>query len=165
MLWFIRPIRWLAKGLLAAETPRQLALGFALGAVVGLVPKANLTAVLLAFIVCSCRVNVAMGLAGTFVFSWVALIVEPLTHRIGWALLSQPALSGMWTWLMDVPLVPWMRLNNTVVLGSLILGIVLIYPIYALTKPLFEKHQPRLSKFLLRHRVTQILLGADLAAR
>lgn len=162
MFW-IKPARKLAKALLAAETSRQLALGFAMGMVVGLVPKANLTAVVLTALVFSCRVNKAMTLVGIALFTCVGPLVEPLAHRVGWAMLSHPPLAGMWTWLMDLPLVPWMRLNNTVVLGSLVLGLIAVYPVYRMTRPLVDKLQPRVAKYLLRFRVTQMLLGADLA--
>ena len=165
MLWFIRPTRWLAKALLAADTPRQIALGFSFGAVVGIVPKANLTAFVLAFILCASRVNLAMGLVGTLLFSWVGLLAEPLSHRIGWVVLSQPSLNSMWTTLMDLPFFPWTRLNNTVVLGSLILGLALVYPVYRVMRSLVARYQPTLAEYIVRTRIAKLLMSADLATR
>ena len=44
MLWFIKPFRYLASALRDLNSPRRIAWGVALGMVVGLVPKDNLTA-------------------------------------------------------------------------------------------------------------------------
>lgn len=44
-MFMFGPLRYFAKALILETTPRQLALGFALGMVIGLVPKGNLIAV------------------------------------------------------------------------------------------------------------------------
>ncbi len=57
----IRPIRFLIQGIAGADTPRQLALGFAIGMVIGLVPKGNLTAVALSMILSAERTPVKIA--------------------------------------------------------------------------------------------------------
>ena len=58
----LRPLRLVAKALVAENSPRQLALGFALGMMVGLVPKGNLIALGLTLVLFGTRVNVGAGL-------------------------------------------------------------------------------------------------------
>jgi len=164
-MFLLRPIRFLAKALTTQCTSRQLALGFAMGLVIGLVPKGNLTAVLLMTILCASKVNLGAGMLTAFSCSWLGPIVDPVTHRIGLALLTSRPLQPLWTTLSDLPLALWFRFNNTVVLGSLVLGLVLFYPAYRLSKPLFARYAPQIGDRLQRFRVVQVLWGTGIAGR
>lgn len=61
MFWFIKPLRYLAGALRDLNSPRRIALGVALGMLVGLVPKDNLTAAALGVVLLTFRVNLAAG--------------------------------------------------------------------------------------------------------
>lgn len=139
--WF-GPLRYFARVFTAEDSPRQLALGFALGLVVGLVPKGNLTALLLASILFATRVSLGSGALTAMLFSFIGPWLDPLTHRIGWKILTWPSLQSHFLAFYDRPFVPWTDLNNTVVLGSLVLGVMLFYPAYRLSKPLFKRYPP-----------------------
>ncbi len=164
-MFALRPLRFLAAALSAQHSSRQLALGFALGMLVGLVPKGNLTAFLLLTILCSTRVNLAAGMLSAFLFSWVGLLTDPLTHRLGNSLLTAPTLQTFWTSLYSLPVVPWTAFNNTVVLGSLLLGIALWYPVYRFSEPAFAKIVPILQDRLRRYWVARALFAAEWAGR
>jgi uncharacterized protein (TIGR03546 family) len=127
-----RPILLLAQILTEASSPRQIAWGLALGTLVGLVPKGNLTAAILCLVVLAVRCNLAAAALATMVFSWLGMCLDPLTHRLGLALLTSPMLRPAWDWLYEQPLMPWMRLHNTVVLGNLLTGLALLLPLYAI---------------------------------
>ena len=161
---FIRPLRVLLQFFAAAGTPRQLALGFALGMVVGLVPKGNLTAVVLVTALLATRVNLGTGMVAAVVFSWVGMLADPLSHRIGLLFLTKQSLQPMWTYLYDLPVVPWTGLNNTVVLGSLLLGAWLFYPVYRLSEAGFARGRPWLVERLKGRRIVQLLWGTEVAA-
>lgn len=164
-MFLIRPIRFLAKALTAECSSRQLALGFAMGLVIGLVPKGNLIAILLMAILSASKVNLGAGMLTAFLCSWLGPFVDPVTHRIGLAVLTSRPLQPLWIALSDLPLASWSRYNNTVVLGSLILGLILFYPAYRLSKPLFARHAPQISDKLRRFRVVQLLWGTGIAGR
>jgi len=164
LLRCIRPLGVLARLFTAAGTPRQLALGLAVGMLIGLVPKGNLTAVLLGVILLASRVNLGTGMIGAAVFSWVGLLVDPFSHRIGQAFLTHESVQPMWAYLYDLPLAPWTALNNTVVLGSLLLGLWLFYPVYRLSELAFAYGQPRVVDWLKEYRIGQLLGGAEMAA-
>jgi hypothetical protein len=46
----------------------------------------------------------------------------------------------LWLRLYRLPLAPWTSLNHGVVMGSLILGLVMLYPCYRLSLPLFARY-------------------------
>jgi uncharacterized protein (TIGR03546 family) len=162
---FLRPLRFLAQAVVLETTPRQLAWGFALGMMIGLIPKGNLIAVALMTLFCALRINVAAGTAAIFIFSWVGLLLDPISHRLGHSLLTQAPLQPFWTALYNMNLVPWTAFNNTVVLGSTLIGLALLLPVYALMRPLFDEFAPLWADHLKKYRIVQLLRGGELAGK
>lgn len=146
---FLPMVLWLFKLILCFRqatgefTPRQLALGTAFGLVLGLVPKGNLIAAAIAIVVLSLRLNLAAATVSTLVFSLLGPLLDPLTHGIGTALLENSRLTGIWTQLYRWPFAPWTAFNNTVVLGSLLVGLAAFLPFYFLTKWAFQMFPSR----------------------
>ncbi len=161
----LRPLRFFVRALVDQDTPRQLALGFALGMVAGLVPKGNLIAVAIMLVICGSKVNLGTAMFAAFVFSWVGMLTDPLSHHLGLWLLTQESLHGFWTSLFNLPIVPWTRFNNTVVLGSLLLALLLFYPVYRISKSRLAVWQPKWAERLRRYRLAKILLGAEYAGK
>ena len=158
-----KPIRHLVEALVTSDGPRQLALGFTLGMVIGLVPKGNLTATAICILLLALRANVAAGFLSAALFTWLSGWADPLAHRIGFALLTDANLQSFWTRLFRWPLVPWTSLNNTVVLGNLLLGAWLAYPVYRLSFAVFERFRPWLSAALTRYRLSASHPGTESA--
>ena len=125
----------------------------------------NITSIVLLLLVSSTRANLGLMLLTAFSFSWVGPIVDPVTHVIGHSLLTYEPLRPMWIAMMNTPVVPWTDFNNTVVLGSFALGLVLVYPLYRATLPFFERYTPDISERLLRFRAVQLLWGAEFGGR
>ena len=94
-----------------------------------------------------------------------AFALDPLLHPIGAFLLNLGALRGLWTWLYNLPIVPWTQFNNTVVLGGFFLGVILIWPIYKAMIPAFEAYSEKIGAKLRKFKIVQLLLGADIASK
>jgi len=163
--WIFGPLRAIVGLFTAAASPRGLAVGCALGMMLGLLPKGNLTAAALSLVVLSLRVNLTAVAAATAVFSSVAVWTDPLAHRLGAAVLTQPAWQGTLAWLYELPLAPWTGLNNTVVLGSLLLSLVLFYPVYRVCWLVLHRHQARVAKKVDDYHLDKVLAAADAAVR
>ncbi|MBS0265301.1 MAG: TIGR03546 family protein [Planctomycetes bacterium] len=164
-MFLLSPLRYLAKALVLESTPRQMAWGFALGVAIGLVPKGNLIAVSLMTLLCALRVNIAAGTGAIALFAWIGMYFDPLSHRLGHYLLTRPDLQQFWTKLAGMRFVPWTDFNNTVVLGSTVIGLTAVLPVYFATRPIFEKFAPKLSAHVARFRLVAVLTGGDLATR
>jgi uncharacterized protein (TIGR03546 family) len=164
MLW--TPLRYLAKAFVGEETPRQMAAGFALGLLAGLVPKASLLSQLVLVVIAGTRVSLAAGYGAAVLASLLSPLLDPLTHRIGLLLLVDARwLSPLWARLYDLPIVPWTGFNNTVTLGSFVLGLVLLYPVFRLSEPMFEKYGATWGARIKKFKLVQLLLGADLVGK
>ena len=163
--WLLRPGRPLVKVLTAADSPEQIALGFALGMLIGLVPKDNLIAISLGVVLFSSRANLGAAALAGFLFTWLGVWADPISHRIGLGLLEFSALRPLWTWLYNFPLAPWTAFNNTVVLGSLILGLALFYPVFRLIEPGVIWAAPRARDQIAKYKVGKVLLGMDVLTK
>lgn len=162
MLW-LRPVQFVAQALTDGSSPRQLAWGIALGMLIGLVPKENLTAVALVIAVSALRVNLAAVSGSALVFAWSGVLLDPLSHRLGLALLEADLLRPFWTWLFERPLMPWTSFNNSVVLGSLLIGLMLMYPVYRGVRPLCVRYLPVVEDRLKQLRIVRVLWGIEVA--
>lgn len=127
-------LRWAARGILASDSPNQLAAGFALGMVLGLVPKGNLIALSLCVLLFSLRVNKGLALTAAIVFSAFASYADSFTHKLGMEVLTAPSLQPVFASLLNAPVGPWIGFHNTVVTGSLLVGLYLAYPVFWLAR-------------------------------
>lgn len=164
-MFLLRPFRLFARALTIDATPSQMAAGLAFGVLVGLVPKGNLLAIGLMMILCSLRVNIAIGLMAVFVCSWAGVLLDPITHKIGSALLNNESLRPLWAAMYDTSLLPWTDFNNTVVLGSFLLGVGLFGPVYVVSRPFFALFAPRLTAWVKRFRLVSLFWGGELTGR
>jgi uncharacterized protein (TIGR03546 family) len=139
----LRPIRNLVGALLASNAPNQLAAGFAVGMVLGLAPKGNLIALSLLVLLFSLRVNAGVGLLAALAFSWVGPALDPFTDKLGAYVLTVGSMQSTYAALFHLPLGPLFAFNNTVVVGSLLVGLWAFYPAYWLSLLAFRRLKPQ----------------------
>lgn len=125
-------LRQFIIGLLKENNPSQIGLGIAFGFVIGIIPKNNLTAQLIFIITMMTKANVPFAILSIFLFSSISFIFDKITDPVGYFILTQNSLADFFTKLYNMPIVPWTDFNNTVVLGGLVLGVLLFYPVYLL---------------------------------
>ena len=116
------------------DTPHQLGLGLAFGIVVGLIPKDSLFPYVIGVIAILSTANLLCFAIGVVVAHVVSPALDQLTHVIGSWFLTLSPLEPIWATLNEFPLVAWTRFNNSVVMGTLILGILFAVPIYTMTR-------------------------------
>jgi uncharacterized protein (TIGR03546 family) len=138
----LRPVRRTIEAIVAHNSPRELAAGFALGMVLGLVPKGNLIAVSLLVLLFSLRVNAGMGLVAAVLFSWLGGALDPFANKLGVFVLSIGSLQATFATVLNLPLGPWIGFNNTVVAGALLVGLYFAYPVYWLGTVAFSRLRP-----------------------
>lgn len=126
------PIRSLIVALQGTGDPSSIAAGFALGAALGLLPGGNLLAATILVLLFFFRVDKSMAVLSIVIFSPIGYLLDPLAHRVGGLILTAGPLKGLWTSLYNMPIVPLTRFNNTVVMGQLVFGVLLYYPLYRL---------------------------------
>lgn len=139
-------LKAIAKTIVALNTnvrKEQLASGFAWGIMLALIPTGNLLWVLLFFISLFPKNNYGFQLLALGVGKLlVGLLTTPL-DAIGYGILTAPDLSGFFTYLYNLPLVPLTRFNNSLVMGGLAAGLVLWFPLFFAIRALVPLYRSR----------------------
>ncbi len=130
----LKPFIKLFRLLNSKKAAHEIAWGVAFGLLLGLTPGNFVLKFVVLFLILLFEVNYAACIVSAAVFALFAYLLDPVFHALGWFLLAEvESLGPMWTTLYNTPVVPWTRFNNTVVLGSLIISLALLYPVYRLS--------------------------------
>jgi uncharacterized protein (TIGR03546 family) len=130
MFTLLKLIQSIIKTLHSEGTPGQVALGIALGSVLGLTPLMNVHNLIIFSLVVLLNVSFGGAMLGWALFVPVGFILDPAFDRIGAGLLGAASLRPLWTSWYNAPLVPYTNFNNTVVLGSVVGWLLLVVPIF-----------------------------------
>ena len=135
MLVILKFLQSLVKTLHSEGTPTQIAAGFALGAALGLTPLMNAHNLVVITLLALLNVSFGAGLLAMAVFAPLGFLLDPLFDRIGQSLLvDNAALRPFWEKLDNTPLLALTNLNNTVVLGSVVVWLALLVPVFVLAR-------------------------------
>ncbi len=120
----------------------SLALGFAM--IAGFTPLLSLHNLVVLLLLLVLRVNLSAFLLGLSAFSALAFALDPLFHRIGLAVLTQPSLEGLWTTLYNSTLWRLERFNNSIVMGSLVVSVGLLIPFVLACNAVIAKYREQI---------------------
>ena len=153
----------LLKALKSGESPAQLAGGFVLGMIMGLTPFWNLHNLVVFILILIIRVNISMAILGFALFSGFAYLLDPLFHNLGfWALVDVNAFKNFWTSIYNTPIGSLSNFNNTVVLGSLIISLVLVLPMFFLTKVGVVQYREKIDTKVQKLKIVQVFKSSKL---
>lgn len=122
----------------------QIAAGLSFGVFLGFAPFLSLQTLLVLFVVFIFRVQLGAAFLSAFFFKFIAFMLDPVADPIGRSLLESPPLRPLWTSLYNVPLLPMTRFNNSIVLGSFAISIILCPILYFVFKKLIIQYQTTL---------------------
>lgn len=142
IIWTIKLLSTFRRAIAGRKYPHQLAWAVAFGLLLGIVPHGNLLALGLLIVVLSLKLNHAMAGLTAIGASFAATIIDPYSHQLGESLLNHPEVANVAANAWQLPLVPWTDLNNTVVMGSFLIGMVALLPVFAITYPIFRLFAP-----------------------
>jgi len=162
MIW-LKIFSKFIKAFRSGESPAQIAGGFGLGFLIGLIPFWTLQGVLLFVILILLNVNLAAGTVAILLASLFAYLLDPLFHSVGFFILAGiPTLHSTWETLYNLPIAPLTRFNNTVAMGSFICGIILTIPVYFSMKKLVVVYREKLEDRIKKWKIVQIIKGSKL---
>ena len=130
-LLLIKILRKFVKLIVDHADPKHVALGISVGMLLGLAPTNIVYLFFIIACVCIVNMNISAVFFGFLIFSLLSMLTDPIAHSIGvYLLITQKWLLPLWTTLYNVPILPWLNFNNTLMLGNMILGLVLLIPVY-----------------------------------
>ncbi|MFC1566282.1 TIGR03546 family protein [bacterium] len=151
MFWF-KIIKKVVKILHSNATPAQIALAIAFGLLAGFSPALSPQAFFFLLLIFIINMNLGMAFISMGLFKLLVLLFDAPSHYLGTMfLVDMSFLKGFWTMLYNMPIIPFTKFNNTVVLGNLIIAVAGFIPVYFLSKKgvVFyrEKLQEKVEKF------------------
>ena len=119
----------------------QLASGLAFGMILGFAPFISIQTFLVLLIIFVFRVQIGAAFLSAFFFKFVAFLFDYPAHLLGKAVLENESLKPLFTNMYNMPLVPMTRFNNSIVMGSMIVSILLFPIAYILFQMLILKYR------------------------
>lgn len=122
----------------------QIAAGLSFGVFLGFAPFLSLQTLLVLFIVFIFRVQLGAAFLSAFFFKFVAYLLDPVADPIGRSLLENESLRPLWTSMYNIPFLPMTRFNNSIILGSFAISIILCPLLFFIFKKLVVQYQTNL---------------------
>jgi uncharacterized protein (TIGR03546 family) len=148
--------------MLNSETgTNQIAAGVAAGFILGMTPFLSLQSLLVFICFFLFRIQIGAAFISAFFFSFVAYLLDPAFHAVGSSVLEIESLQGLYTALYNMPIVPMTRFNNSVVMGSGLIALLLSPLIFLGARQLIAKYRIHV---VARFKETKLFKAAQATA-
>ena len=124
----------LFKALNSNSHPGEIAHAICLGLLLGFLPKGNLLWILAFIFIFFVRINKGAWFLMILVASLLTDVLDPFFDTVGWYVLHLPSLTPVFSTLLEIPFVGFTQFNNTIVMGSLVVGLGVYIPVYILSR-------------------------------
>jgi uncharacterized protein (TIGR03546 family) len=160
-------ISWIARVFVAINSNKkssQIAMAISFAFILALVPKANLLWVSLFILTFFLKLNQAVEMVFIAVFSLLLGFLDKFLDRLGYAILTIPSLGDFFTKLFNSPFFYLTKYYNSIVMGGLVVGLVMAFPIYFLSKYLIGIYRDKAREKVANNKFIQAILQQPLLA-
>ena len=119
----------------------SLAMGLTCGFILGMTPTLSLHSLLIFLVLFFFRIQIGAALLAAFFFKFVAFLLDPAFDAVGSKVLDIESLQAFYTTLYNMPIIPFTRFNNTIVMGSAVITFALSPLIFILSRYLIVKYR------------------------
>ena len=162
MMLFLKFLQSLVKALNSDGTPGQVAAGMAIGLCFGLTPLLSLHNIVVLVVAMLTTVSFPGVMLGWAIAVPLGFMLDPMFDSVGLALLTNDALTPAFVWIVNTPVVSLSRLNNTIVLGSLVSWLAALVPTYFLFRFLVSRYRRDIYERLEKSRAFQAVKASKL---
>lgn len=121
----------------------QIAAGIACGFILGMTPALSLQSLIVFILLLIFRIQMGAAFLSAFFFSFMAFILDPLFHQVGSFALSLESLKPFYTNLYNMPIIPFTRFYNTIVMGSGLISFLLAPLIFLMSQKLVIRYREK----------------------
>lgn len=141
MTLLLKQIFGLFKLLNSDKGAKSIAAGISLGMILGFTPAFSLQTLLVILILFFFRVQIGAAFLAAFFFKIPAWLLDPVFDQAGQIMLELPSLQPVYTSLFQMPIVPFTRFNNSIVMGSGVIALMLAPFMYFAALKGIEKYR------------------------
>ncbi|MCR5219226.1 MAG: TIGR03546 family protein [Treponema sp.] len=136
--------------------PGAIAHAFACGVVLGFIPKGNLLWILLFVFIFFMRIQRATFSLTIIVAALFAPLLDNLFDSLGYWMLTNESLVPFYRTILDIPFVAFTKINNTMVMGSFVAGLILYIPCYVIGRVFVWLWRKYLADAIRRSKLAKI---------
>lgn len=163
MLVLIKTLHSILKLLNSETAPSQLAAGVAFGMIIGLTPVMTPHNLIIFFIVCLFRVNFSMFFISFAAFKILGFLLDPFWDWFGYKLLVDLKVARpFWIAITSGPILPYFKFNNTIVMGSLAMALILFVPVFLGSQVGVKKYRVRWRDQIVNSKALTLLKATPL---
>ncbi len=118
----------LIHALSSNTSPGEIAHAFSCGILLGFMPKDNLMWYILFILILFLRIQRSVLTVSIFVGALLTGILDPYFDDLGTYILTQKQLIPYYYKLLNIPFVAFTKFHNTIVMGSLVVGLLVYIP-------------------------------------
>jgi uncharacterized protein (TIGR03546 family) len=133
--------------------------------VAGLTPLWSPHNMLVLLLVLLLRVNLTTFILAWVGFSGIAYVLDPVFHSFGYQILTMESLQSLWTSLYNSTLWRLTNFNNSLLMGSLVLSIVLFVPLFLISNLIVKKYREHILAWVMKSRIMQALKASKIYQR
>jgi uncharacterized protein (TIGR03546 family) len=162
------PLKWVTKflaGINANTRPGEIAAGIAFGFLLALQPGMTVFRVLILAIAFMLKINMPALFLSLFLFALPSAALDVPSDLLGGFILGLPFLQETFTSLYNMPLVPYTRFNDTLVMGGLALGIIAWLPLFFLFKVLVGIYRNTLREKIVNSGLFKAFMKVPLVSK
>ena len=164
MFW-IKLLKNIVTILQSEISPNQVAWGFALGSIMGMTPFSALHGFAVFVLILMLNVNISSATLAALLFSFIGMLLDPLSDKIGhYLLVSNQSLTPFWTNLYNTPVIPFTKFNNTIVLGSFALSLLLFLPAFFACRKFIVMYRARWKDKVAKWKIMKLFNLTNIAS-
>ena len=95
----------------------------------------------------------------------VVPVADPALHSLGYFILTLPFLQNFMTSLQNAPLLPFAKMNNTLVTGGFVAGLLLWVPVFYLFRYLVRRYRDGFLQAIRNTKVYKALIRLPLVTK
>jgi len=120
---------------------KSIALGFVMGMILGFSPFFSLQTILVIVLLFVFKIQLGAALSSSFFFALVAYLFDPVFNQLGIVFLELKALAPVYEMLYTMPIIPFTKFYNSIVMGSFVLAVILAPFVYIGSQKLIIKYR------------------------
>lgn len=140
----------------------QISAGLSLGLLLGFAPFFSLQTMLVVLVILLFRVQAAAAFVSGFFFAFIAWLIDPLADILGRPLLASEVLRPLWGTLYNMPIVPLTRFNDSIVMGSFVISVVLLVPSFYTFRWLLRRYRAHVVARLKDSKLWKLVRASSL---
>jgi len=161
-------ISFIAKLLVALNNnsrPGELSSGIAFGFCLSLIPGGNLLWVLIFVLAFLLKHHLGAMLLTMLLLRPVSGVMDMVLHRTGEMILTAPSLQELFTKIYNLPVLPWLHFNNTVVMGAFVWSLILWLPLFLIFRTLVVIYRKKIASRVAESKFVKAISKIPLVSK